>query len=202
MSAPLHPSDRCRIRVDRVGSEAAPMIVVDDLLADAAQLVDVAAHETFAPVTHRAYPGIRAAAPPQYAGVLHQLLRDLICSTFGFTGSDVIAGESSFSIVTSAPGNLHIRQRLPHFDSPDTQLIAVLHYLCPEALGGTSFYRHRATGFESITADRLARFDETVNTELAEVDPVGYINGDSAQRTADGQHVFHVPAATGGCARQ
>jgi hypothetical protein len=170
---------RMQHRVDRIGAEGAPVIVIDDFLRDADLLVDHAAAQAFAPVTHRAYPGVRAAAPALYLGAVHGFLRAMICEAFGFTGLEVGGSECSYSIVTKRAAELHARQRMPHFDSPETHLIALLHYLCPPAHGGTSFYRHRATGFESLTVDRLAAFDRAINAELGEPQPTGYIDGDT-----------------------
>jgi hypothetical protein len=56
---------------------------------------------------------------------------------------------------------------------------AVLHYLCLPDRGGTAFYRHRATGFEVLTAERQAEYAAHRKEELKrEVDDLDYIRGD------------------------
>jgi hypothetical protein len=72
-------------------------------------------------------------------------------------------------------------QRLPHFDSPDDLQLAVLHYLSPVDQGGTSFYRHRSTGFESLSNERSARYAAALDADVRAQgpSPTAYINGDS-----------------------
>jgi Family of unknown function (DUF6445) len=43
----------------------------------------------------------------------------------------------------------------------------VLHYLCQPGDGGTAFYRHRTTGFETISASRLPDYSEFLEAEIA-----------------------------------
>ncbi len=40
-----------------------------------------------------------------------------------------------------------------------------MHYLLGPESGGTAFYRHRATGFEAITPDRQARYEDAAQAE-------------------------------------
>ncbi|HZF14869.1 MAG TPA: DUF6445 family protein [Steroidobacteraceae bacterium] len=181
MTATPRINEACRIRIERVGRERSPVLVIDDLLADPAAFIDTAAMLPFTPVTHRAYPGIRASVPPGYGAAVHDFVRAAICDAFELHGCDVAASECSFSIVTTPPERLHVRQQFPHIDSTNLHLVALLHYLCRPEQGGTSFYRHRATGFETLTPERLPEFDRVIGTELAGFRPHGYINGDTAQ---------------------
>jgi len=57
----LHPD--IRFRELRFGHEQAPLMVIDNVVADPDALVETAANLDFKPVP-RAYPEIRAAAPP------------------------------------------------------------------------------------------------------------------------------------------
>jgi hypothetical protein len=69
---------------------------------------------------------------------------------------------------------------MPHFDSTKPHYFAVMHYLNPGPFGGTSFYRHRPTQFENITASRQDRFIHAAQVYLAShggKPPRKYVNG-------------------------
>jgi hypothetical protein len=56
----------------------------------------------------------------------------------------------------------------------------LLHYLCDERYGGTAFFRHRSTGFETISAEREGTYIQARDRELAAGAPLaGYIRDDS-----------------------
>jgi hypothetical protein len=168
--------------VVHVGSERAPVVVIDNFLSDPAVLVDYAAtNATFATVADTFYPGVRAPIPPIYSFAVRAFLGEIIAHAFGLEHCRVVKEKADFSLVTRRPEELQVLQRLPHFDNTDDKQLAVLHYLCPARHGGTSFYRHRATGFESIRPDRLAHYKARVTAELATQGPPSsfYINGDT-----------------------
>jgi hypothetical protein len=73
-------------------------------------------------------------------------------------------------------------QRVPHFDSTDPNRLAVLHYLCGPEHGGTSFYRHRASGIEIVTEENRAAYIQAVNSEAKQhgMPPPRYVDGDTA----------------------
>ncbi len=60
--------------------------------------------------------------------------------------------------------------------------MAILHYLALEDGDGTGFYRHRSTGFETITPERGAAYFANLKADLAKHGPPpgAYINGDTA----------------------
>jgi hypothetical protein len=83
-----------------------------------------------------------------------------------------------FGLATSPPESLSVLQRLPHFDTSNPRQVAVLHYLCDGAQGGTSFYRHRSTGYESIIEARQRLYYERLNAEVtAALPPARYLSG-------------------------
>jgi hypothetical protein len=84
--------------------------------------------------------------------------------------------------VTTRPADLTPIQRLPHFDGLEGERIALLHYLNGQDKGGTAFYRHRGTGFETITAERHAAYDAALHREVAQhgLPAPAYISGDTA----------------------
>jgi hypothetical protein len=79
--------------------------------------------------------------------------------------------------VTTLPGDLAIEQRVPHVDTADALQFATVHFLCGAGLGGTGFFRHRATGYETIDAARLPAYRAALDAELAASPPApAYIN--------------------------
>lgn len=180
------------MHVDYVGCERAPVIVVENIWPDPQSLVEAAARRTdFAPRSLY-YPGMRSNAPPDYALGMVALLTDKIRTTFDIAG-DLIITDSTFSITATPPERLVPFQRVPHFDSVDPNLIAVLHYLCDR--GGTSFYRHRRTGIEIVTADKQEEYIRQVNADVREhgMPPPQYVDGstDLFERTARYDAVFN-----------
>ena len=182
--------------VEHIGNEREPVLVVDNFLDDAALLVDhAAAHAVFRADPATFYPGLCAPIPPIYSFAVRAFLGDLISDVFELRGSRVVKELSNFSLVTTPPERLQVVQRLPHFDNPDDRQLALLHYLCAPGQGGTSFYRHRASGFETIRLPRMAGYLSTLGDELSAggPPPAAYLSGDNAQfeRIASFQAVFN-----------
>src|SRR5262245_53287066 len=102
-----------------------------------------------------------------YTFVFRDLLADVFRDAFALNVADIAGGQTDFSIVTTSPERAHRRQLYPHFDGPDPNIIAGLHYLCDGANGGTSFYRHRATGHEMILREREDSYVAALRDEIA-----------------------------------
>jgi hypothetical protein len=175
-----------------VGNARAPVIVVEDAWVNAEALIEEAAQRQDFSARSLYYPGVRSSAPREYAYGIVAALQDLIRSTFELC-DELIITDSTFSLVTTPPEKLVPFQRVPHYDSVDPNRIALLHYLC--ARGGTSFYRHRATGVEIVTAELEQRHIRTVNAEVRStgVPPARYVDGDTEffERTAKYEAAFN-----------
>jgi hypothetical protein len=102
----------------------------------------------------------------------------------GILSSDqVLHRDSSFySVVTTASKDLLPIQRIPHYDSTDPGLFAAVIYLCDTRFPGTSFYRHRKTGYEQITAENHKNYRLALDHEMRTQGPPPseYVSGDSA----------------------
>jgi hypothetical protein len=161
-----------------IGREQAPLLVVDNLVADAEGLVELAAGKLFGDVASY-YPGIRAKAPLSYQQFVLEKMRGLFSETFGLPSRTLRFTACYFSLVTKPPEALSHLQCIPHIDSVLGTELAFVHYLFKRQHGGTAFYRHRSTGFESVTQERKIRYFETVEAERVGPDKptVGYING-------------------------
>lgn len=167
------------IDVRRIGREAQPLIVVDGFAADPDALRAAAIATRFGAAAHY-YPGIRAPLPAEYLRDQLPVIAALVNEVFGRSGGIEVI-DASFSIVTRAPAALTLKQRLPHCDSYMAGRIALLHYLVPEGGDGTAFFRHRATGFETIDEARAPEYDARLAAELraGAARPAGYIAGDT-----------------------
>jgi Family of unknown function (DUF6445) len=167
-----------------IGTAREPVVVVDNFLSAPQLLIDyAAAHCAFDSVSDAFYPGSRAPAPAIYCYALRAFLAPIIAQAFGLQDSRISGELSHFSLVVTAPEKLQMVQRMPHFDNTNPRQLALLHYLCGPQHGGTSFYRHRRTGFEYIDESRLSEYRNAVGADLAElgVPAAKYICGDDAR---------------------
>lgn len=163
---------------------------IDDFAEDPARLVALAVDAVFVdagPI----YPGVRAPAPASYVERLLAATTDIVEEVFGAPLSTDLE-MCAFSLVTKPPATLRTIQRIPHFDGPDVDRIAFIHYLCASHQGGTSLYRHRATGLAIVTPERVEEYRDRLTAELAQTSPAnGYIDGDSRFF----ERIHRVPAA-------
>ncbi|MGV3556421.1 MAG: DUF6445 family protein [Croceibacterium sp.] len=163
--------------VSHLGREGEPLVIIDDFTGHSAELERIGRAASYAPA--EGYPGIRSRISSTYLGVRSALLQQVLAECFGLTRG-ARAESCSFSIVTKRPEELSQGQRRPHYDGSEAGLIALLHYIDDEDTGGTAFYRHRRTGFESIRPERVARFEEAVREDgqaFGEFPP-SYFHGD------------------------
>jgi hypothetical protein len=167
------------IRIDYIGAERQPVIVIDDFVADVAAMRAEAEALNYE-VLGEFYPGIRAPVPPATLSQFMPPIIDLIGQTFGF-GGHLNLINAAYSIVTTSPADLAPIQRLPHYDGLDAERIALLHYLSPAAQGGTAFFRHRTTGYETVSQARYPRFAAELERDVARhgLPAPSYISGDT-----------------------
>jgi hypothetical protein len=173
---PLSPC--LSIQCSHVGHEREPVLIIDDLLAHPEALVDYAARSRFEPAYGPAggYPGLRAPAPLDYVGDVVRAVVAPIVEAFGLGAAKPTRAECNFSLATLAPETLASSQRAPHIDTVNPRQFAILHYLCPPHFGGTRFFRHRASGFETLSAARLQEYERA---RAAETDEAGYVGVES-----------------------
>jgi hypothetical protein len=167
------------ISVQPVGHEAEPLVTVDDVAPDPDALRAAALTATFGPAGEH-YPGLRAALPEGWLrGQLPLLARAIDRHLERCRRLHVI--DASFSIVTTPPGQLSIKQRLPHVDAFGRERVAMILYLSPGGGDGTAFFRHRSTGFETVGEDRAPLYFDALSRELAKggEPPAAYTRGDT-----------------------
>jgi len=158
-----------------IGAAAAPLLVVDDVFAD--------------PVAARAAARLQGPAQPRpndfYPGSRHPLPGEFLQSFVGWLNSLVPTSGPAHgfvSIVNKPAAELLPIQTLPHFDTTDEEIFAAVIYLFEEGFGGTSFYRHRATGYELLSARTEPLYRAALRRDVADpaAIPRRYRNGDDA----------------------
>ena len=160
-----------RPELRRVGNEQSPIVIVDAFSGRLDELLEIAGELAPYPPLNNYYPGVRRVITREdrradsYVEELCERAGQFIAGAFGFGRFTLI--EASFSMVTTLPRDLSRPQRAPHFDSPDPNHLALLHYLRVPPGSGTAFYRQRSTGIERVTAANIARFVTTAEREAA-----------------------------------
>ena len=173
--------------VERFGQEQEPVVIIDEFYSDLDALSRDAASKSYQKLGPF-YPGIRAQASPSYLGERMSLLTEVLKNVFDFqTGAKLT--ECAYSLVTIPRAELTPIQCLPHYDGTDARRLALLHYLSGPETGGTSFYRHLATGFETVTTDRFERYKSTLAKEVVEfgLPPQDYVDEGKPQFTLIGR---------------
>lgn len=163
-----------------IGNEREPLVVIDGFSPDPDGLRAAAAAGRFEPAGHN-YPGVRAPLPPEYWRDAQAIIATVLHEVFGCSERARLL-DASFSIVTTPPEHLSTEQRLPHVDSTSPGRIALVHYLLPGDSDGTAFFRHRATGFETISAERETSYYGRLGDELRDggAPPPAYIRDTTA----------------------
>lgn len=168
-----------RVAACGIGREGQPLVTIDGFSPDPDALRAAALRTRFETAGQH-YPGIRAALPADYLPNQLPVITRMLREVFGRYGPVEVI-DASFSIVTTPSDALSVQQRLPHCDAFSPDRIALIHYLSPDNADGTAFFRHRSTGFETISQSRRPVYFGHLNAELGEADlaPSGYIAGDT-----------------------
>ena len=167
-----------RVSIEHHGTERQAVVIIDGFAPAPDRFLDDAGFLSFRPIGEH-YPGVRA---PVAAPMLRQLLADLAPlarEVFGAEALEVV--DAFYSLVTTPPAALAPIQRLPHFDEVSPNRLALLHFLSADETSGTAFYRHRATGFESVDAARLLAYRTALEADIARHTPVRTTGGTSGR---------------------
>ena len=177
--------------VDYLGQEKNPVAVFDNFFPNPEQLRQLACvAPEFAAQPSDYYPGVRKLIQGDYSQwVLDQV--NPVIQQF-FTPHENLRAHISlcaFSLATTPTYKLRPIQCIPHVDTQDNNQFALVHYLCNEHYGGTAFFRHRESGYESINQDRSAVYFPLIKQQLLQTGMGlgGYIQGDTDLFTKIGQ---------------
>jgi hypothetical protein len=172
-------ADQRTIRVDHVGRERQPVVVVENFSPHPERLLAEAAGLAFEPMG-AFYPGVRARVGPAYFDGLAEVLTPVMREVFG-ARDKLNVNRALYSLATTPPAELGLAQRIPHIDGVTPGMIAIIHYLTTDDLGGTAFWRHRSTGFETVDAARHDQYLTALADDFArhgEPEPA-YIGADT-----------------------
>lgn len=167
------PIGRCGIVVTRI----------DNVLQNPHEVAALGFAQSYAEDPGNLYPGLRSPIPADFSTALRFWLAPILQRNGILASDQVLHRDSSFySIVTTASKDLLPIQRIPHYDSTDPGLFAAVIYLCDARFSGTSFYRHRKTGYEQITAENQKNYRLALDHEMRTQGPPPneYVSGDSA----------------------
>ncbi len=173
------------VQVVKVGEEETPIVVIDNFVQSPDALIDDAvAMVPFPSVRENYYPGLRRQITPadtnsfDYVQAVCRGIVPVIHSTYGVESFEIL--DASYSLVTTPPQHLQPLQSIPHFDFQDDESYAILHYLSKNPGGGTGFYRHIRSGFETLSPERIEAYKIAVDQDaVVHGTPTGYFEGNS-----------------------
>lgn len=163
-----------------IGAEREPVVTIDGFVSHPEALRAAARKCVFEPIGEY-YPGPRASVDQSYLQSVDEVVRAAMREFFSCSnGGEFI--RSYYSIATTASEQLSLAQCIPHTDAYDDQQIAIVHFIGHRDFGGTAFFRHRSTGFETINAQRAEVYHAALSDEFEQhgVPAPGYIRADSA----------------------
>lgn len=150
-----------------IGEEENPLLIIDNFANNPEDIIEFSGDgSTFKIDSQNFYPGKRKLMPSQYSEQVCQQYLTLFQTFFGFEQAKVARPVSAALAIADTPiEKLRPIQMIPHIDTPQSNQLAVVHYLCSQEHGGTAFYRHQQTGYEAITQERLYKFGSQVKKE-------------------------------------
>ncbi|MCW8834481.1 MAG: DUF6445 family protein [Colwellia sp.] len=150
-----------------IGEEQTPLLIVDDFAKNPEDIIAYAGDgASFKAGPKNFYPGKRKPVPSQYSEQICQRYLREFRQYFGFKQARKAKSVGSALAIAGTPvEELRPIQMLPHIDTPQSNQLAVVHYLCSSEHGGTAFYRHKQTGYETITPERLNKYASQVKKE-------------------------------------
>jgi Family of unknown function (DUF6445) len=175
-------NDNAQVKLAHIGRRGIAVSMIDDVLHDPQGVAALGFAQSYAPDRSNLYPGLRAAMPESFSTAFRAWLTPILQRNGMLEGSRAIHRDSSFfSVVTTASTDLLPIQRIPHYDSTDPGLFAAVIYLCDTRFSGTSFYRHRKTGYEEITEENRNNYQLALDSDMRihGAPKREYINADS-----------------------
>jgi Family of unknown function (DUF6445) len=174
--------DNAAVKLTHIGRRRTAVTVIDNVLQDPEGVAALGFAQSYAEDRGNLYPGLRAPMPESFSTAFRAWLTPILQRN-GVLASDqaIHRDQSFFSVVTTASADLLPIQCIPHYDSTDRNLLAAVIYLCDTRFSGTSFYRHRRTGYEEITDENRDNYQLALDHDLRVhgVPRREYMNGDS-----------------------
>jgi hypothetical protein len=172
-----------KVSVQKIGREQNAVIIIDDFFAQPNVLITKAeGYPEFTANASDFYPGLRKMITGDYGYECQQAVAPLIREIFGVDETLTPRSEACvFSLATTPQHKLRPIQCVPHIDTHQPNQFALVHYLCSERFSGTSFYRHRATGYETINSEQLEDYFKLLKSQVMNggLPEFNYIDGDT-----------------------
>lgn len=175
-------NDRAEAKLIRIGQRGIAVARIDNVLRDPEHVAALGFAQPYAEDHSNFYPGLRSAMPESFSCALRSWLTPILQRNSMLEPDQSIHRDSSyFSVVTTPSRDLLPIQRIPHYDSTDPGLLAIVIYLCDTRFAGTSFYRHRRTGYEEITEQNRENYQIALDHDMRihGPPPREYMNGDN-----------------------
>lgn len=172
-------NSQIRYDVKTYGDEGENVVVIDNFSDDFDDILKIGQTGTYVS-KGGFYPGVQLAANGRYLAPRGDMLLDIMYDVFKYPKG--IRFEScAFSLVSTPAETLHPMQRIPHFDDQNEKLFALLHYMQGPEEAGTAFYRHKSTGFETVTPERVQAYESALDADMKKLGgpDAGYICGDT-----------------------
>src|SRR3984957_3865711 len=182
-AAPFAFNDNAQVKLARIGRRGIAVSMIDNVLHNPEGVAALGFAQSYARDRSNLYPGLRAPMPGSFSTAFRAWLTPILQRNGVLERNRAICRDVSFfSVVTTASTDLLPIQRIPHYDSTDPNLFAAVIYLCDTRFSGTSFYRHRKTGYEEITEQNHNNYKLALDNDLRihGAPPQEYMNGDSA----------------------
>jgi hypothetical protein len=171
------------VRLAHIGRRGIAVTLIDNVLHDPEGVAALGFVQSYTEDRSNLYPGLRAPMPGSFSTAFRAWLTPILQRNGVLEASQAIYHDVSFfSVVTTASTDLLPIQCIPHYDSTDPNLFAAVIYLCDTRFSGTSFYRHRKTGYEEITAANQNNYELALDSDMRihGTPAKEYMNGDSS----------------------
>ncbi|MBV8806216.1 MAG: hypothetical protein JO042_14255 [Sinobacteraceae bacterium] len=156
-----------QVKLAHIGRGGIAVTMIDNVLEDPEGVAALGFAQSYAEDPGNLYPGVRAAMPESFSIAFRAWLTPILRRNGVLEPDQTLYRDSSFfSVVTTASKDLLPIQRIPHYDSINPGLLAAVIYLCDTRFSGTSFYRHRRTGYEEITAGNQENYRVALNSDM------------------------------------
>jgi len=139
-------------KIELIGKDKIPIIIIDDYASNLDEIAEqVAIFGAFSPDNVTNYPGVRSPIPKALVvGYLKPII-PLLYRIYKFpNNAEPAPVDNYFSLITRQPEELSAMQSWPHFDTPNPNLFAVIHYIDKGSHGGTGFFKHKKSGLDRI----------------------------------------------------
>ncbi len=185
----LFLNPEAEVRFQRVGNEEHPVVIIDNLLKNPDDLVEIAVNSQWEQPQNTYYPGPNAPLPSEFKTIIAGLFREFT-KAFNFNPNKKVLIKSFFGLTTLPLEEFDAWQKIPHYDRAEPDHLAMVLYLNHDQTGGTGFFRHLPTNFESISPNRVTEYLEYVTNWI---DGGAQLNDYAGENTPDYQMFFKVP---------